>query len=133
MSKKTKATVAVTLLASSVYLSGCGLFGEDKMEKIDPPQKVTSLKNTDSLKSTEKNNNEEENTVMTELYLIDKNGYVVSQTLPLPNKSGVAAQALEYLVSDGPGQDLIPNGFRTVLPANTNISVNVEKDGTAVV
>ncbi|MGE8206055.1 GerMN domain-containing protein [Heyndrickxia sp. NPDC080065] len=136
MSKKTKATVAITLLASSVYLSGCGLFGGGKLDKIDPPPKVTSLSKGESLDEGSKNKltaAEKENSIMTELYLIDKNGYVVSQTLPLPNEKGIATKALEYLVVDGPVQDMIPNGFRAVIPANTNISVNVVKDGTAIV
>ncbi|GIN86760.1 spore germination protein GerM [Heyndrickxia sporothermodurans] len=135
MSRKTKATVAVTLLASSVYLSGCGLFGKEKLEKIDPPQKVSSLKNGESLKEGNKKQStvDQQNSIMTELYLIDKNGYVVSQTLPLPKENGIASKALEYLVVDGQGQDLIPNGFRAVIPANTQMSVNVNKEGTATV
>lgn len=135
MSKKTKATVAVTLLASSVYLSGCGLFGGEKADKIDPPQTVNSLKKGETLsdnKDKKINNVSEENNIMTELYFIDKNGYVVSQTLPLPKETAVAKQALEYLVVDGPVQNMIPNGFRAVIPANTNLSVDV-KDGTAIV
>ncbi|PTY79644.1 sporulation protein, partial [Heyndrickxia sporothermodurans] len=136
MSKKTKVTVAVTMLASSMYLSGCGLFGGDKTEKIDPPKTVSSLKKGESItgdKDKQTNAVDEKNTIMTELYLIDKNGYVVSQALPLPNEKGIATKALEYLVVDGPGQNIIPNGFRAVLPADTKISVDVKKDGTAAV
>lgn len=120
------------MLASSMYLSGCGLFGGDKTEKIDPPKTVSSLKKGESLtgdKDKQTNAVDEKNTIMTELYLIDKNGYVVSQALPLPNEKGIATKALEYLVVDGPGQNIIPNGFRAVLPADTKISVDVKKMG----
>ena len=68
----------------------------------------------------------------TELYLINKDGLVVPQTLILPDKTSVATQALEYLVANGPVTDMLPNDFRAVLPEDTKISVNI-KDGVAVV
>ena len=68
----------------------------------------------------------------TELYLIDKNGLVVPQTLELPKTESVAKQALEYLVKNGPVTEMLPNGFQAVLPADTKISVNV-KDKVATV
>ncbi len=141
MSKKTKTTIAVTVLASSVYLSGCGLLSFGEKEKIDPPEDVSYLQEGETVEtvvgegtSTEEVAQDEEadKTVMTELYLIDENGYVVSQTLPLPNTESVAKQALEHLVVNGPAQNIIPNGFRAVIPADTQMTVNV-KDNTAVV
>ena len=68
----------------------------------------------------------------TELYLIDKNGYVVPQTLELPKSEGVAKQALEYLVKDGPVTEILPNGFRAVIPTDTQMSVKID-EGVAVV
>ena len=68
----------------------------------------------------------------TELYLFDKNGYVVPQTLSLPKTDSVAKQALEYLVQNGPVTDILPNGFKAVLPADTKVTVNV-KDKVATV
>ena len=62
----------------------------------------------------------------TELYLIDKSGYVVPQTLELPKSEAVAKQALDYLVDNGPVTDKLPNGFRAVIPADTQISVNIK-------
>jgi germination protein M len=140
MAKKAKVSIAVTVLASSVYLSGCGLlsFGDDK-EKIDPPQdlsylkegeKVDTAKGEDSGKKVSKEEADAE-TVMTELYLIDKNGYVVSQSIPLPGQESVAKQALEYLVKNGPIENILPNGFRAVLPADTQVTVDI-KDGKAI-
>ncbi|MDQ0215424.1 germination protein M [Oikeobacillus pervagus] len=138
MSKK-KIWVAATVVVSSVYLAGCGLFGnEDKKEKIDPPQTVSYLKEGEALQELENKNEtkmieKDENIAMTELYLIDKNGYVVSQTFPLPNTKSLAKQALEYLVADGPISNMLPNGFRAVLPAGTQVlSVDI-KEGKAVV
>ncbi|KMY54946.1 sporulation protein [Bacillus sp. FJAT-27231] len=130
MRKKKTAAVAVILI-SSVYTAGCGLWPEEKKEKIDPPQSVVY---TDSLTSEGgQKAAQNKNMVMTELYLIDKNGYVVSQTMPLPNTKSLAKQALEYLVAEGPVSNMVPNGFRPVLPAGTQIkSVDIEK-GTATV
>jgi len=128
VSKKVKNTIVVTVLASSMYLSGCGLFNSDKKEQIDPPQKVSYNEKT----GVKTNNKATENAVMTELYLLDKNGYVVAQTLPLPKSTSVAKQALQYLVKGGPVEELLPNGFQAVLPANTDVDVDI-KDGVATV
>jgi germination protein M len=140
MAKKAKVSIAVTVLASSVYLSGCGLlsFGDDK-EKIDPPQDLSYLKEGEKVdtakgEDSEKKVSKEEagaETVMTDLYLIDKNGYVVSQSIPLPGQESVAKQALEYLVKNGPVENILPNGFRAVLPADTQVTVDI-KDGKAI-
>ncbi|MGF2617298.1 sporulation protein [Rossellomorea vietnamensis] len=141
MSKKSKAAIVLTVVASSVYLSGCGLLGGDEKAKIDPPSDVSYLEEGEKVDVAEENaegevtsstsTEEAAENVMTELYLIDSDGYVVSQTLALPKTESVAKQALDYLVADGPVQNLLPNGFRPVLPAGTEISVNI-KDGTAV-
>ncbi|MCK2002821.1 GerMN domain-containing protein [[Brevibacterium] frigoritolerans] len=142
MSNKSKVTMAVTILASSFWLSGCGLFGGEEKKEIDPPKDVSLVEDESSLKETETNGEEkpategeegavESKTVKTELYLIDKSGYVVPQTLELPKSEAVAKQALDYLVNNGPVTDKLPNGFRAVIPADTQISVNI-KDGVAV-
>ena len=70
--------------------------------------------------------------VKTELYLIDKNGYVVPQTLELPKSEGVAKQALEHLVKGGPVTELLPNGFRAVIPEDTQLSLKID-EGVAIV
>jgi germination protein M len=137
MSKVTKVTVVSTILASSVLLSGCGLIGGEKSSKIDPPKEVSYDNNASKLEDSTNNKKAESNkkaaqqTVKTELYLIDKNGYVVPQTIELPNSEGVAKQALEHLVTNGPISNLLPNGFRAVLPVDTEVDVNIQK-GVAV-
>lgn len=131
MSMNKKTTILTSVILSSVLLSGCGLLGGKESEKIDPPQTVTY---TDEGEVVEKSAGEEvaEEVIMTELYLIDKYGYVVPQTLPLPKTESVAKQALEYLVQEGPVTEILPNGFAAVLPVDTVVDVDI-KDKTAIV
>ncbi|MGE7766572.1 GerMN domain-containing protein [Peribacillus sp. NPDC096540] len=140
MSNKSKVTIVVTILASSFFLSGCGLFGGEEKKEIDPPKDVSLVEDETSLKETNGEQKPaadgeegavETTTVKTELYLIDKSGYVVPQTMELPKSEAVAKQALDYLVDNGPVTDKLPNGFRAVIPADTQISVNI-KEGVAV-
>lgn len=139
MSKNKKAVVVTAAtLATTVFLSGCGLFGGEEKKKIDPPQDVTIMKDGEAVdenvpaKTNQDGKEAVETSIQTELYLIDKDGYVVSQTMALPKTESVAKQALEYLVENGPVQEMLPNGFRAVLPADTEVSVNID-NGTATV
>ncbi|WFA04038.1 GerMN domain-containing protein [Bacillus sp. HSf4] len=149
MLKKGMKGIAVTVTASALLLSGCGLFQSDQAsEEIDPPQDITYVKEEKNQDQTDKMEDKKEDkedkttgdhkaaensdTVMRELYLIDKNGYVTAQTLPLPKKEGTAKQALEYLVEGGPVSNILPNGFRAVLPADTAVNVDIKEDGTAI-
>ncbi|AST06567.1 sporulation protein [Anoxybacillus flavithermus] len=117
-------------------LSGCGLFGGEKATKeIDPPKDVTYVEDEQALQEKEAAEKETATeTVQRELYLIDKNGFVVPQTFALPKTNAAAKQVLEYLVENGPISELLPNGFRAVLPADTQVlSVNLKQDGTLVI
>ncbi|MED4203147.1 GerMN domain-containing protein [Neobacillus mesonae] len=118
-----------TVLTSTILLSGCGLLGGETKQKIDPPKTISVADQKESKKSKAEKT---ENSVKTELYLIDKNGYVVPQTLNLPTTKSVATQALQYLVEGGPVSNELPNGFRAVLPESTDLSVDI-KDGVATV
>lgn len=131
---KNKAKIlGVTVLTSTVLLSGCGLFNVETEKKIDPPKTVTIVDNKANMKTTANKDNAA-NSVKTELYLIDKNGYVVPQTLNLPATTSIAKEALQYLVDNGPVTDLLPNGFRAVLPEDTSMSVDINKnDGVATI
>lgn len=139
MFKITKSKVATLLFSSVLLLTGCGLLGgEGKNNEIDPPQDITYLEDGESLESNTANESIDQEaeagqeqadveTMMRELYLFDKNGLVVSQTLELPKVEGVAKQALEYLVQNGPVQEILPNGFQAVLPPDTQVlGVNIE-------
>ena len=124
----------IFLLMVTVLLSGCGLFSGSGKEDIDPPQKVTydDEKNVTGEDEKKGTNVTGENTVLTQLYLIDKNGYVVPRTFALPYTESVAKQALEYLVKGGPIDNMLPDDFRAVLPEGTEVSVDIQ-DGVATV
>ncbi|KUP07001.1 sporulation protein [Bacillus coahuilensis m2-6] len=131
---------ATAIIVSAVALSGCGLFPTSGNPELDPPEDVSYLEEgsveevaqNDGENVTSSVTEDEEYTTMTELYLIDANGYVVAQNLPLPVTNSVAKQALEYLVANGPVNEILPNGFRAVLPADTMVDVDIQ-DGLAVV
>lgn len=133
--------LVTSIVTSVILLSGCGLFKKDQaIKEIDPPQDVSYLKDGESLQQSKENTAraskeaQATETVKRELYLIDQNGFVVPQTLSLPKTDAVAKQALEYLVEGGPVTEMLPNGFRAVLPAYTRIlGVKLEKDGTIIV
>lgn len=133
MSKNKAKLLVSTVLTSTVLLSGCGLLGSETQKKVDPPKSVTVKESEASKETTVKDAGKVENTVKTELYLVDKDGYVVPQTLELPKTNSVAKQALEYLVTNGPVTDKLPNDFRAVLPEDTELSVNIDKEGVATV
>jgi germination protein M len=138
MSINKKTSLVSAVLVSSVLLSGCGLFGGEEKKQIDPPKEVTYSGNgeqsvvTEVTTETSGKDEAAQGAVMTELYLIDKDGYVVPQTIALPETPGVAKQALEFLVENGPVSEMLPNGFRAVLPADTQVDVDV-KGGVATV
>lgn len=138
--KKHHFLILVILLSAAVLLSGCGLFSGGGKEDIDPPQDVTYEDDINKDEDATGERNEDGNdqlgentkTIQTQLYLIDKNGYVVPRTFALPFTESVAKQALEYLVQGGPITNLIPNDFRAVLPEGTEVSVDIQ-NGVATV
>lgn len=139
LNKRTGFISAVFIL--STLLTGCGLLGGEEKKQMDPPQEVTyedkgavdtKEKTESTKKQTAKEKEEAEKMVMTELYLLDKEGYVVPQTIALPKTAGIAKQAIEHLVVNGPVSEMLPNGFQAVIPADTQVSVDI-KDDIAVV
>ncbi|MCA0969890.1 GerMN domain-containing protein [Halobacillus litoralis] len=140
--------IAVFLLLATGLLSGCLFEGEQTLEKMDSPEQAV---NTTPDKELEEEAPEQEEapsegeegaeeteessqTVSRELYLMDENGMIAPQTIELPASQEAAAQALEYLVKDGPVTNLLPTGFQAVLPAGTEVlGLNPESDGTMVV
>lgn len=128
------------IIAVSIIVSGCSLAEETTMKETDPPpiefvdlnSSVEVINFDENQEETEQQQEEQTETIMRELYLIDQNGLVASQTLPLPKAEGAARQVLEYLVQDGPISLIAPNGFQAVLPPGTEIlGVNI-KDGVAI-
>lgn len=132
MSKNKKLTILSAALVSTVMLSGCGLFGgENGKENVDPPQSTTYSDNATE-ETAAKAGEETAESMPIELYLVDKDGFVVPQTLNIPKTNSVAKESLEYLVKDGPVTEMLPNGFQGVLPAGTEVTVNI-KDKVATV
>ncbi|MFC3040043.1 GerMN domain-containing protein [Virgibacillus xinjiangensis] len=136
------------LVVLTFILAGC-FQGEQSMEEIDAPEDaepVDSLEEIDTesdegtASETEGDDSStpvgEAETVPRQLYLLDANGMVASQTLnlPLEESKEVAAQALQHLVKGGPVTPMLPNGFQAVLPEGTEIlSLNLQEDGTIIV
>lgn len=152
--KKRRILLPIIPVSLAIILTGC-FQGEqslnNKNKEIDPPKEnaeaVNKLddnaKKDDSAKKEENGKAEgneadskEAKTVSRQLYLLDSNGMVASQTLeiPVPESKEVAAQALEYLVKDGPVTQLLPTGFQAVLPQGTKVlGLNLKKNGTLIV
>ncbi|WAA11611.1 GerMN domain-containing protein [Fervidibacillus halotolerans] len=125
--------ILFVFLLFPLILSGC--FGLSGKEEIDPPETVNyeeEIGLEENEGQLEENESEQSTSVQTELYLIDKNGYVVPKTFSLPITESVAKQALEYLVEGGPITNLLPDDFRAVLPAGTEMSIDI-KDGIATI
>ncbi|CDQ39404.1 MULTISPECIES: GerMN domain-containing protein [Virgibacillus] len=129
-------------LTMSVILAGCFQGEQSLKEEMDPPQNAEPVDNLEDSQSGEQKENAKEGeqpkseTVARELYLMDANGMVASQTLELPNPESkeVASQVLEYLVKDGPVAQILPNGFQAVLPAGTEVlGIDLQEDGTMIV
>jgi germination protein M len=131
----------------AVILTGC-FKGEQSMEEIDAPpneeaeavdskgDKTAEDAKTEKDQKAGETESDETDTVARQLYLLDADGMVVSQTLELPRAESkeVATQALEYLVKDGPVTSMLPNGFQAVLPAGTEVlGIDLKKDGTMIV
>ena len=129
--------------------TACSFGSDDKAKEMDAPQ-VSYIENQDELEKeldeeqtgdpanveeteeeqTEENDKEVAELIEREIYLFDQNGYVVPQTIQVPKQEGVLKQSLEYLVIGGPVSEQLPNGFQAVLPAGTEMTVNL-KDGVA--
>ncbi|WP_100405038.1 GerMN domain-containing protein [Bacillus solitudinis] len=133
------------LLFTTLTVTACSFGSDEAMNEMDTPP-VNYVEEGDSLDIEELNEelpgeeapdaqgpDDEENVdkIEREIYLIDSNGLVVPQTLSLPKTEGTLRQSLEYLVEGGPITEILPNGFRAVIPAGTVVDVHLE-DGTAI-
>lgn len=142
MFKIKKSGLLASILAFSTVLTGCAIGGEQAVRQMEEtaPQEVTYVDEEAINQETSTEQVDQgaetavaEDTVQRELYLLDKNGLVVPQTVTVPKTVEVAKQALEYLVDGGPITEMLPNGFRAVLPAGTMINGVNLKDDTIVV
>jgi germination protein M len=139
------------LVLSTLVATGCSFGGNEATTEMDAPP-VSYVDEGESLDLDEEEDvseGEEQETeapekgeegedaeavvedVQRELYLIDENGLVVPQTLSLPKTESVLKQSLQYLVEGGPVTELLPNGFKAVIPAGTEVDVHLN-DGVAI-
>lgn len=151
--KRRSVLLWMIIISIPIILAGC-FKGEQSMEESDPPpEDAIEMDDNEMIhedSSDEGGNAEEEvdgdeeqgedsddateETTQRELYLIDADGMVASQTVDLPESKEVATQAMEYLVKEGPVTSILPNGFEAVLPEGTEIlGLNPEDDGTMIV
>lgn len=140
------------LMMLILILTGCFKGEQSNKPEIDPPINTEGTDASDNnnqendQENLEENVNEADNeddsegptveTVARQLYLVDVNGKLASQTLELPSLESkeVATQVLEHLVKGGPVTSILPNGFQAILPEGTAIlGLNVKDDGTAIV
>ncbi|ARK31643.1 GerMN domain-containing protein [Halalkalibacter krulwichiae] len=142
MRKVFRKGVPVLAMATVLTMTACSFGSNEATNEMDTPP-TNYLEESESLEldedveegeDVESSEGEEavEESTKRELYLIDSNGLVVPQTLELPRTQSVLQQSLEYLVEGGPVTEMLPNGFRAVLPAGTEISVDLKEDGIAV-
>lgn len=137
---KVRKVVLIGACSSLLLLAAC-FDGEQSSVEIDPPDNAQAVNESEGQEAGQEVSQEDEKiegleTVARQLYLIDANGMVASQVLELPflESKEVATQVLEYLVVDGPITEVLPNGFRAVLPAGTEIlGLNLQEDGTMIV
>ncbi|MGV3488379.1 MAG: GerMN domain-containing protein [Tuberibacillus sp.] len=135
MRKRLVSKFSICAIALMIPLIGCGIEKQSGSNINPPPGKVNAVKKSDEqtkAANAQKAGEKSEKLVERELYLIDANGHVTPQTFKLPNVDAPAQKVLEYLVKDGPVEELLPTGFQAVLPAGTTFTMNL-KDGVLTV
>ncbi|MBE3595516.1 MAG: GerMN domain-containing protein [Hydrogenibacillus sp.] len=132
------------LIVFAFFLGGCVGSPKRASAPIDPPPLDTvAVKGEDTGRmgdavddvARSESGAAESKATMTQkvLYVIDAHGYVVPLTVKIPYADGIAKQVLSYMVAGGPGETLIPTGFRLPIPAGTKVDVDVREDHRAVV
>ncbi|GGH83682.1 germination protein M [Pullulanibacillus pueri] len=126
-----KKSILTMCVLFPLVLSGCGYDKASPSNTDQVSDQSSIVKDTDQKDQKDNGKKQDEKTagVERQLYLVDENGHVTPQTFELPKSQSVAKQALEYLVEDGPVSEILPDGFKAVIPAGTTFSVNL-KDGT---
>jgi len=63
------------------------------------------------------------NNIVSTIYLVDTNGYVARTSVPVCNceKKDLAKDLVEGLIIDGKKSNIIPNGFRSIIPPGVSI------------
>ncbi len=127
------------VLSFIIIFSGCSLYGPDtETMQIDPPPATLEMDNGNTSTTIDNttlsnNDNTEQSTVQEEkvnltIYFFDSKGDVVPLSMDLPKVVGIGQEVLDYMTIGGPAENLLPDGFRPVLPEGTKFSINVKKD-----
>ena len=114
-------------------LAGCGYDMASDSSATPTNGKINLENSTDQKEQKDSVKKQEEKTAATQLYLVDADGHVTPQVFNLPQVKEVAKQALSYLIQDGPVSDILPDGFKAVIPAGTTYTLNLDSDGTLAV
>ena len=121
------------LVLSAGLLGGCSFWKADRASKeIDPPPPgYEELAEAAALAPAA---DPGQPTMRVTVYYEDPNGFVAPVTVSVPETNSVARTVLEHMVEGGPGEALVPEGFRALLPKDTKVlGINVLEDGTAIV
>lgn len=70
-----------------------------------------------------------------EVFLLDKDGYVARSMVNIINTNDevYAKKLIELLIIDGKYEDIIPNGFKSILPSDTKINSLSIKDNNITI
>jgi germination protein M len=123
--QKTK-QVMLGLFVVPFALTGCFAGPNTKASSpIDPPQGDAQI-----VQAPAKEKKQEASGHLTEIYMLNQDGYVMPYSLRLPGKS-LAKSALECLVVDSPTVSQLPKGSKGLLPKGTKVLGVSIKDGVA--
>lgn len=134
--------LALIMVVVIFAVSGCNLYAPEEITEIDPPpislelddsdiiSEVVELNSNDvSIKTNnEISTSEEKEEVKLTIYYFDSNDEVVPLTLDIPKVEGIGQQVLSFMTINGPVEELLPEGFRAVLPEGTTCTLNVKSD-----
>jgi germination protein M len=126
---------AVFLLFIPLLVTGC-MFGPGKesTKPIDPPPANANLDNATPVGAgQEKKDDKQEKTTGVELYFKTNNGHVAPYTLNLPASTGIAKEVLKFMVKEGPGVSMLPEGLTPILPKGTQVKALNISDGVATI
>jgi len=118
---------AAALLSIPVVLSGCGMFGAQSSEAIDPPPPIQEA----AMIQAAEGNGSLAKLPLTTVYLQDQQGLLAPVSMTLPSDTDVSSPktALDTLVTGGPYAGMLPEGFQGVLPQGTVVqNVTIHSD-----
>ncbi|GAB6929316.1 spore germination protein GerM [Paenibacillus sp. JCM 10914] len=109
------------LLAVPIIVSGCGAFGGKQSEAIDPPPAQVEKQMLNTAGSTAVQG---DIGAQATVFLTDAKGMLAPVTLGIPKVDGANGlkESLEVLVDGGRYAGYVPQGFKGVLPAGTQIN-----------